>query len=216
MHIVPTRGRPALLQRFFDVGKPAEKGVVVIDADQWVMYADVRIPANWTRLKVPSMRGFVWKANAGFKAFPDEPWYAWGGDDCVGRTPGWDTILAAEAAKGFVSWGDDLHAHKCTHPFIGGELARAVGHVTYPRFQSQYVDYVWEQAAYITGLARPMLHIVQEAHSFMPAEGALRPKMQADITVLESRFMRQADKKLADEHLDDIIREVVDLLHPCT
>jgi hypothetical protein len=196
------------------VGKPAEKGVVVIDTDQWAMYADVRIPANWTRLKVPSMRGFVWKANRGFAEFPNEPWYAWGGDDCIGRTKGWDTILSAATIGGFVSWGDDLHAHKCTHPFIEGGLCRQAGHVAYPAFQSQYVDYVWEQAAYRLGIARPRLDVIQEAHSFMPGEGATKPKMQADMTVLESRFMRQADKKLADDRLQLIIDEVVEKLKP--
>ena len=215
MHIVPTRGRPALLQRFFDVGRPNEKGVVVIDADQWAMYGNVHIPSNWTSLKVPSMRGFVWKANAGFEAFPDEPWYAWGGDDCIGRTKGWDTILSAATVGGFVSWGDDLHAHKCTHPFIDGGLCRALGHVAYPEFKSQYVDYIWEQVAYRLGIARPRMDVIQEAYSFMPAEGATRPKMQADMTVLESRFMRQADKKLADERLDQIIDLVVIGLVTC-
>ena len=59
------------------------------------------------------------------------------------------------------------------------------------------------------------MDVIQEAYSFMPAEGATRPKMQADMTVLESRFMRQADKKLADERLDQIIDLVVTGLMPC-
>jgi len=212
MHIVPTRGRPALLQRFFDVGKPAEKGVVVIDADQSAMYANVRIPAGWTRLKAPVMRGLVWKINHGFAAFPDEPWYAWGGDDCVGRTPGWDTILAAEAAPHFVAWGDDLHAHKCTHPFIGGDLCRALGHAAHPAFQALYVDLIWERVAYALGIARPRMDVIQEAHHFMPSTPGARPKMQADLTVFESRHMRQADKKLADDRLQLIIDEAVEKL----
>ena len=212
MHIVPTRGRPQLLRRFFEIGRPAEKGVVVIDIDQWELYADVRLPASWTRLKVPMMRGFVWKANAGFEAFPDEPWYAWGGDDCVGRTKGWDTILAAEAASSYVAWGDDLHAHKCTHPFIGGELCRALGHVAYPAFKSQYVDYVWEQAAFALGIARPRMDVIQESHSFMPAAPGMRPKMQPDETVFTSRAFRQADAELARDKLPDIINEVIEKL----
>ena len=114
-----------------------------------------------------------------------------------------------------VAWGDDLHAHKCTHPFIDGDICRDAGHVAYPEFKSQYVDYVWEQVAYKLDRARPRLDVIQESYSFMPAEGATRPKMQADLTVLESRFMRQADKKLADERLPAIIDEVVARLRTC-
>jgi hypothetical protein len=140
MHILPTRGRPAILQRFFDQGRPQEDGVVIIDEDQVEMYDEVQLPPSWRRMVVASMQGFVKKCNIGFEAYPKQEWYAFGGADCVGRTPGWDTSLAQYARAGKIAWGNDLDAGRCTHPFIHGDLCRKLGGLVHPAFKRSRHD----------------------------------------------------------------------------
>jgi hypothetical protein len=166
MHILPTRGRPELLQRYFDEGKPSMPGVVVIDHDQDVMYSKMRLPEGWNLIYVPPMMGFVWKVNMAFKLFPNEDWYSFTGDDMVGRTPNWDVTLSNTARRGHITWGNDLINGKCTHPFIYGDFCRDLGWVAHPEFKHLYVDTIWEEIARRVGIGVPRMDIVTEAHHF--------------------------------------------------
>lgn len=125
-------------------------------------YDNVRIPPEWHLLIVPAMRGFAAKCNFGFKRFPDEPWYAFSGDDGIGRTPGWDTTLAAEAMKGQVAWGNDLNGGNCTQPFIYGDYVRDMGWLCHPKFKHLYVDEIWYRIATRAGVACYRSDVVQE------------------------------------------------------
>jgi len=154
------------MQRFFDEGQPQEPGVVIIDSDQIALYERLRIPGHWERLTVPPLLGFVAKANRAFAAHPNEAWYAWGGDDAVGRTPSWDTRLARLASAGSIAWGNDLMRGGCTHPFLPGDLCRAFGWVAHPAFKHLYIDQIWEHVARQTGIARYLPNVIQEAHHF--------------------------------------------------
>ena len=89
-------------------------------------------------------------ANAGFNAFPNEPWYALSADDAVGRTPHWDTLLAERAAPNKLAWCYDGRPEKsgrmnnlCCLPFIGGDLCRAVGWFMCPVFWHFCCDSLW-------------------------------------------------------------------------
>ncbi len=143
MQILPSRGRPKFLQRFFDEGKPEQPGVVVIEKDQRALYSDVRLPPHWDLIIVDERQGYVKAANAGFDAYPSEPWYQMASDDAVGRTPGWDTLLAEAATPNRVVWPNDLYRGRCTFPCIGGELCRALGWFVYPKLWHSYSDTVW-------------------------------------------------------------------------
>lgn len=146
MHLLPSRGRPALLQRFFDEGRPEQPGLVIIEDDQLEAYRKVRLPANWRLLVEPGHNiGYVAAANAGFVYAPNEPWYAIAGDDSIGRTPHWDTLLAQECVPNKIVWPNDLIAGQCTQPFIGGDLCRALGWFGYPKLGHLYIDTVWGQ-----------------------------------------------------------------------
>lgn len=161
MHILPSRGRPHLLQRFFDEGKPQERGCVVIDDDQEEMYAAIQIPRTWVWLTISQRSGYVKAANAAFNMFPDEPWYALAGDDSVGRTPGWDTTLAEIATPNRLSWGNDLVCGHCTQPFIGGDLCRALGWFLHPALGHLWCDTVWgdiQKALRIGTYRRDVIH----------------------------------------------------------
>jgi hypothetical protein len=162
MHIMPTRGRPLSLQRFFDEGKPEQKGVIIADLDQQEMYASVHAPDGWWWVWVKPMQGFVKKCNIGFEEFPTQEWYAFGGDDCVGRTPHWDSTLSTVAKAGYIAWGNDLVAGKCTQPFIPGDLVRHMGWLVHPAFKHLYVDLIWEEIARDLSIARYFPDIIQE------------------------------------------------------
>ena len=143
MHILPTRGRPQFLQRFFDEGQPEQPGVVVLDRDNCAAYQHVRYPKHWDVLIVEGRNGYVASANAGFKHFPNALSYQMSSDDCVGRTPGWDTVLARAAAPRNIVWPNDMFQGKCTFPCVGGDLCRALGWFVHPAFWHMYSDTVW-------------------------------------------------------------------------
>lgn len=153
MHILPTRGRPKGLQRFFDEGKPEQPGVVVIEKDQRALYAGVRFPQGWNLLVREEREGYVHAANAAFDAFPNEPWYGMVSDDSVGRTPHWDSLLAAAAVPNRLVWPNDLYRGRCTFPCIGGELCRAAGWFVYPLLWHSYCDTVWFDLQQKLGIA---------------------------------------------------------------
>lgn len=163
MHLLPSRGRPVQLQRFFDEGKPEQPGVIITEEDQVESYSKIQKPDSWKILvsKGPKL-GFVAAANLGFAAFPNEPWYGQSGDDSVGRTPHWDTILGDAATPNKVVWPNDLFGGRCTQPFIGGDLVRALGWFSYPKLGHLFCDTVWGdiQKRLCTGGYMP--HIVYE------------------------------------------------------
>lgn len=145
MHLLPSRGRPVQLQRFFDEGQPEQPGVVITEEDQSDSYVKIRMPPTWQLLVVTGVKrlGFAAAANIGFRQFPSEPWYGQSGDDSVGRTPHWDTILGAAATPSKIVWPDDLFGGRCTQPFVGGDLVRALGWFSHPALGHLYTDTVW-------------------------------------------------------------------------
>lgn len=163
MHLLPSRGRPASLQRFFEEGKPEQPGLVIIEEDQFCAYDSVRMPSSWQLIVAPGTRiGYVAAANYGFHYRPDEPWYAIAGDDSIGRTPHWDTLLAEAAVPSKIVWPNDLIAGHCTQPFIGGDLCRALGWFGYPKLGHLYIDTVWGDIQKRLGTGGYMPHIVYE------------------------------------------------------
>ena len=146
MIVLPTRGRPDSLQRFFDIGRPHLAGVVVLDEDDQHHYAAVRLPPNWRRLVFPR-RPVAPLMNAVFEMNPNEPWYGLMGDDVVCETPDWDVVLSESCRRDFIAWGDDGIAGKPSHPFLHGDLVRAMGFVSPPGFRHLYTDTVIEHIA---------------------------------------------------------------------
>lgn len=182
MHIVPSRGRSELLQRYFDEGKPEQPGVVIIDTDQAAEYYALRYPRNWHLHAVKPMQGFVAKVNYAFKLYPDEPWYTLEGDDMVGRTPHWDSILSDVASRGYVAYGNDLFFGKCTHPYIYGDFCRDLGWVAHPAFKHNYVDEVWYQIAMRLGVLHSLPYVITEAHHYanfkLPFDQTAKERME--------------------------------------
>lgn len=145
MHLLPSRGRPVQLQRFFDEGNPEQPGVVITEEDQSEVYCKIRMPPGWQLLVVTGVDrlGYAAAANAGFRQFPNEPWYGQSGDDSIGRTAHWDTLLGQLATPNQIVWPNDLFGGRCTQPFVGGDLVRALGWFAHPALGHLYTDTVW-------------------------------------------------------------------------
>lgn len=152
MIVLPSRGRPTLLQRYFDEGQPEQPGVVVIDTDQMHLYSELRYPAHWSVFSASPRCGFVRAMNEAFARYPNEPWYAFGGDDVIGRTPHWDTLLAAAVTPSTVVWPNDGIRGACTLPVIGGDLVRALGWLCHPDLTHIYCDTLWGDIARVLNI----------------------------------------------------------------
>ena len=166
MLVIPSRGRPESLQRFFERSNVTVRGVVVLDSDDDHNYQDVDLPLNWEWLTVKPMKGFSAKANLAYKEFPDEQWYGFCGDDCVGRTEDWDLILSSFATNGYIAWGNDLLNSRCTQPFIPGSFVRELGWLCHPALKHLYVDTVWEDIAGSLSVGIYFPDIIQEHFHF--------------------------------------------------
>ncbi len=164
MIIIPSRGRASSLLRFFQESQPHECGVVLLDDDDAASYQQhLSLPSNWEIIVGPRA-GYTALINRAFALYPDEPWYANLGDDCLCRPLGWDTYLASIAGTDCVAYGNDLINGEaaCCFPFIGGELVRSIGWLAYPLFGHLYSDTVWREIARALGGLRYCPNIVTE------------------------------------------------------
>lgn len=126
------------------------------------MYQKLQLPDNWCIVWTPPLWGFQRKCNIGLREFPNEPWYAFSGDDGIGRTPDWDTKLADIAMQGCVAWADDMNGGRCTQPFIYGPYVQDLGWLCHPALRHLYCDTVWERIATALKLDRYRPDIIQE------------------------------------------------------
>lgn len=147
MFIMPTRGRPHLIPRFFSKAPPTHKGILAVDADDAANYEGIELPAGWGRFVSP--RCFVsQKLNEVFAAFPSEPFYGVIMDDTIPETAGWDAMLVERAGPRGIAWSDDcLPGKRPSALVMGGELARALGWFSCPALKHFYTDNVWEKIA---------------------------------------------------------------------
>ena len=80
-----------------------------------------------------------------FEQYPNQKWYSLFGDDVVPQTALWDYALAKAAGTRKIAYGDDLaNSGRATHPFVGGDLVRAVGWFAWPHCIHWYLDTAWE------------------------------------------------------------------------
>ena len=163
MIVIPSRGRPDSLQRFFDESEPQEIGVIVLDDDDAHRYVNLTLPNGWSCLVGPRA-SYVELMNRAFCLFPNEPWYAYGGDDVLARPVGWDTFLAQAAGADGLAYGDDgINGEKaCCLPFIGGDLVRRAGWLACPMFGHLYSDTVWGEISRSLGVRRYFPEIITE------------------------------------------------------
>lgn len=145
MILLPSRGRPAKLARFFhayDATEATEPGIVMIEARDADAYSVVEIPKGWAYVIVPESLVSQKFNDGAFLYAPNERHYQLMADDVVPETRGWDRILADAAGPAGVAWGDDCidPPPPLGHPCIGGELVRALGWIAHPAFGHFYWD----------------------------------------------------------------------------
>lgn len=159
MIILPSRGRPHLVKRFIEayvVTKARCQVILRLDEDDPLLpeyklmlghlhaMSDAYVPASWLIIIGPRAKpkaACAWL----FERYPHEPWYSLFGDDVIPQTPHWDQRLAEACGTRRVSHGDDLaNPGHATHPFVGGDLVRAVGWFAFPPIIHWYLDTAWE------------------------------------------------------------------------
>lgn len=142
------------MERFFGESIPEFGGRVLIDEDDVDTYSGMVLPEGWA-FEAGERVGAARTLNRGFKAYPDEPWYAVVADDvvCKGR---WDSVLSLACLPDKIAWGDDGRWGEglCTTFFLGGDLVRRMGWISPPGFGHLFVDRVWWEIALRSGLGR--------------------------------------------------------------
>jgi hypothetical protein len=155
MYVMPSRGRPHLIRRFFSVAPPQPEtiGVIAIDEDDAENYAGVKLPPNWS-FRITPRAYFTAKVNEAISAYPNQPFYGFVMDDTVPRTDRWDVLLEQKAGPWGISWSDDcLPGKRPSSIMMGGELVRALGWFSCPTLKHFYTDNVWETMAKDLGSA---------------------------------------------------------------
>ncbi len=207
MIVVPSRGRFASLQRFFVESEPAEKGLVLLDSDDAQSYHGLIVPDGW-QVAIGERLGYVGLMNRAFRLFPDEPWYAYGGDDILCRPVGWDTYLAKAAGYDRIAYGDDQinGASNCCLPFIGGDLVRQVGWLGCPTLKHLYCDTIWHEIGKALGCLYYFPEIITEHCHWSTG------KQPFDLTAQERQI--QGDQDAYRVFMATQFQEVVARCHP--
>lgn len=154
MIILPTMGRPGNLERFFRAYHATHSSLpiyIVFDkADNALPdYAQLRYPENIRKVGITEGTRLKDIYNAVFAAYPNEAYYGIIADDLVPETEYWDIRLRDACLPNKISWASDSIKNEtlCTHPFIGGELARKLGWLACPSLGHWYIDNVWKMLA---------------------------------------------------------------------
>lgn len=158
MIILPTRGRPGNLKRFFECYEDTDAvapGIVCVDDDdpRLVDYFPVRLPDNW-RMSINSRIGLGPMINRAFQEHPSEAWYGAFSDDAVPVTKGWDAALIEAAGADGMSYcadgiNDEKQAGNCV---LGGDFVRSLGWIILPGLTRIYGDNVLTEIAQKRGV----------------------------------------------------------------
>lgn len=160
MWILPSRGRPKNLLRFFqhwELTESTTPGVVVLDRNDPALdgYREVVLPSAWSLIVIEPI-GLGATFNYVFNHWPHNPWYGMLADDVIPRTQGWDKILVEAAGNDGISYADDgINADRqVTHCVLGGDLVRSLGWICLPGLQRIYIDNVITEIGQDRGVLR--------------------------------------------------------------
>lgn len=168
MWLLPSRGRPHLVQRLFNVGEFKTPGLLILDDDQSY---DVELPEGWEILVLPRM--FLSpKLNAGFEHTFAAPWYGILNDDHLPKTEGWDLKLVESLKTQRMVWPVDNYADRISTPVFDGDLVRTLGWITPPELNHFYIDDAHELIAELLGAKR--LEDVTVSHEHVN-KGRMKP-----------------------------------------
>ncbi|HVI10430.1 MAG TPA: hypothetical protein VND65_19235 [Candidatus Binatia bacterium] len=116
------------------------------------------------------------------------------GDDCVFRTPGWDTIVerafAESTDKILLAYGDDTSPFGktfATHPFIHRRWVEVVGYFSGPGFTGDFADSWVQDVADMIGRKKFLPIVTEHMHYYLQ-------KAPDDETYQETRARVARDK----------------------
>lgn len=148
--LLPTRGRPLLVQRFFQslmaqTANPTEIEVVLyVDEDDVESHHLNCNGVGFVRIIGPRLSMGAYNQTCLNRSSGDIVILM--NDDVVIRTPGWDRAiagLAAEVPDGiFLAYANDLHfgAKLCTFPIISRKICQVVAKPYPEEYQSWFID----------------------------------------------------------------------------
>jgi hypothetical protein len=168
MWLLPSRGRPHLVERLFNVGEFKTPGLLILDEDQKY---DVELPEGWETLVLPRMY-LSPKLNAGVAHKPSEPWYGILNDDHLPKTEGWDVKLVEALKTQRMVWPKDNYGDRISTGVFDGDLVRALGWITPPELNHFYIDDAHELIAEVLGCRR--LDEVMVSHEHVN-KGRMKP-----------------------------------------
>jgi hypothetical protein len=158
---VPTRGRPAGLQRLQDAMAATCRAdthfLAGVDDDDRCLTTYLGIPGpEFTVLS--GLRGVVACLNAMVMPRLHEYRYVGAlGDDWVPRTEGWDTAIIQALESAPFAFANDLYPREPgtfpTHLFARSEVIAALGFVGPPVFRHMFVDAAWQAWGRACGIA---------------------------------------------------------------
>lgn len=135
MWILPSRGRPHNVARFFECYAKTQgstPGVLCVDEDDPRLkeYQALAMPPGWVVRVFPRL-WMVPKVNRAFDEHPGRDWYGFIDDDAVPVTSRWDERLVQAAGKdGIAHCFNGIGNERLASQFVmGGELARRLGWV---------------------------------------------------------------------------------------
>lgn len=156
--IVPTRGRPHLLERLIESWKKTTSGhstiLAVLDEDDHANYMPMLDKYMYDRVEVAVVFGdremLVGKLNMFSDGWEKEGYIGVGfmGDDCVFMTPGWELpiIQWLESNKG-LCYGNDLLQGEAlpNNVFIHVDVISALGFMAPPELKHYFIDNYWRE-----------------------------------------------------------------------
>lgn len=172
MWLLPTRGRPKSMPRFFEAWAKTEAstpGIVCLDEDDAPQYDGLQVPANWRISVKPRFSSLGANTNAYFEANRTAPWYGLLADDAVPVTKHWDVKLIEAAGRDGVACcfdGINNGTGLGSSPCIGGDFVRRNGWIIYPGLQRIYGDNILFEIATKKGVLRYLPEVIVEHWHF--------------------------------------------------
>lgn len=172
MWLLPSRGRPLSLVRFFKAWADTEastRGLVCLDADDAVKYEGLEVPDNWRVSVLPRFKSLGENTNAYFWANRQEGFYGLLADDAVPVTKQWDLkLIAAAGSDGLSCCVDGINngTNLGSSPCIGGDFARRLGWIIYPGLARIYGDNILYELATKAGKLTYLPDVIVEHWHF--------------------------------------------------
>lgn len=215
--VVPSRGRPANMERLWDSFEATRKADTILmaglDADDTTAQAypsgPVYLIQDGMQRHVTGWMNYMALANAGgYRAIGNL------GDDNVIHTPGWDVKVLEALEKTPFAFGDDQERNQRpagqlpTHIFMRSEIVRKLGYFAPPAIWHMWVDLAWFAWGQATGITYLPDVIIEHRH-FLEGKAAMddsyvasRSLVPRDLEALHAYIARRLNRDLAriDRH----------------